>query len=184
VEASGIWSLLPVQTRRSFSSRHIQSVRATAVRRDAVLAGDLSRTVLPHDSRTHHPPSGTHKLSRHYQNASRDPRDVGTPSEELMHLIMLRNMIPPWSVPLMLRFYFGQHHMFYPCPFLSICLCDILPYDFHSLSLWTCSRCSVRPKGWENMAPNLARKRRDFQRISDDFGSYMMSISAVIFNLK
>jgi len=29
------------------------------------------------------------------------------------------------------------------------------------------------------MAPNLARKQCDFQQISNNFGSYMMSISAV-----
>jgi len=45
----------------------------------------VSRTVPPRDSGTHHPPSGMHKLSRHYRNASRDLRDVGTPLKELMH---------------------------------------------------------------------------------------------------
>jgi len=38
------------------------------------------------------------------------------------------------------RFLFGSTSDNTSCPFLSICLCNILPYDLHSLSLWTCSR--------------------------------------------
>jgi len=59
---------------------------------------NVSRTVPPRDSGTHHLPSSMHKLSRHYRNSSRNPRDVRTPSEELMHLIMLQNTIPLRSV--------------------------------------------------------------------------------------
>jgi len=92
----------------------------------------LSRTVPPCDSGTHHPPSGTHKLSRHYRNASRDLRDVGTPSEELTHSLCFGTRSRRGRLPVPLRFYFGRHLM-------PISVCDILPYDLHSLSLRTCS---------------------------------------------
>jgi len=106
-----------------------------------VLRDYLSRTVPPRDSGTHHPPSGTHKLSRHYQNASRDPRDVGTPSEELTHSLCFGTQSRRGRLPVPLQYYFGRHHMLCSCPFLSaifylmisiLYLSRLVPYETHS----------------------------------------------------
>ena len=96
----------------------------------------LSCTVLQHDSGTHHPPSSTHKLSQ------RIPQPAGCqdPSEELIHLIMLRNTIPLsvthytlvllWTTPHVLSVPIPVHM---PLQYSTL-------YDLHPLSLRTCSR--------------------------------------------
>jgi len=71
--------------------------------------------------------------------SERIPRPAGCrdPFGRTYAFIMLRNTIPPRSVTssfsVLLRT--TPHVISVP-----ICFCDILPYDFHSLSLWTCSR--------------------------------------------